>query len=285
MRSLRNRHGRPWTLAVSGRGGSAAVEGAALDSLLRLKGELRSRPGLCRPAAGKIFGFLPELAELRFGNRSRIIFNVPQDACAFFSDLYGIVLRDQYGAASSALAGKTVVDAGANIGVFSLYAFALGAKRIHAFEPVAETRTMLEANLALSGASGAVKVYPMALGSKPGKARILFNEKGEGSAMLERLSAVVNEGVSYSGRRVVPVAALDGLRLGRVDFVKIDAEGAEREILLGASRLIKRHKPALSFASYHRPSDKLDLPAVVRGIRPDYRITLNSHAEDDIFCR
>lgn len=285
MESLKDRHGRALRLIVSGAGGSVAVDNAALEALLRLRRELSSRPDLCRLAAAKKLGVVPELAEMRLGNGRGLRFNIPRDACAFFADLNGIIIRDQYDAVPAALRGKTVVDAGANIGLFSLYAFALGAKKVHAFEPVLETRALLEANLALNRAGSTVKVRPAALGARSGRAFINLNEKGEGSAMLERFSGEVNEGVGYSVRRRVAVSALDGLRLGRVDFIKIDAEGAEREILLGASRLIKRHKPALSFASYHRPSDKLDLPAVVRGIREDYRVRFNSYAEDDIFCR
>lgn len=285
MEGLKDRLGRALKLRVSGRGKTAGVDAAALAALLRLRKRLAGDPALCRRAAEKKLGTVPERAELELWNGRRLLFEIPRDACSFFFDLHAVILKDQYDAGSCAIRGGTVVDAGANLGVFTLYALALGAAKVHAFEPVAETRALLEANLALNGAGRAVKVHAAALGRSAGAAFMKFNIKGEGSAMLERCSAGVNEGVAYSGRRRVSVAALDGLRLGRVDLIKIDAEGAEKEILLGASRLIRRYKPVLSFASYHRQSDKLDLPAVVRSIRPDYLIKHNSHAEDDIFCR
>ena len=56
-------------------------------------------------------------------------------------------------------------------------------------------------------------------------------------------------------------------------------------MLLGAAGLIKKYKPVLSFAAYHRKADKKNLPAALRGLRADYRITLNTFAEHDFLCR
>jgi hypothetical protein len=42
----------------------------------------------------------------------------------------------------------------------------------------------------------------------------------------------------------------------RVDFIKIDAEGSERETLKGAKETIKKFKPRMAIAAYHLPDDK-----------------------------
>ena len=71
---------------------------------------------------------------------------------------------------------------------------------------------------------------------------------------------------------------------GRVDFIKIDAEGFEENILLGAARTMKKYKPILSFSAYHKPGDKEELPALVISIRPDYSCRLMNRSEEDIYC-
>ena len=177
-----------------------------------------------------------------------------------------------------------MVDAGANIGLFSLYALAAGAEKIYAFEAVAETYELLRRNLALNGVLKRVKALNTALGAENGAAGIKFNTRGEGSSMIDCGDPGVNRGITYSGRRVVKVVKLDSLVKGRVDFIKADVEGYEKNVLLGAVEIIKKYKPVLSLAAYHRPSDKKTLPETVRGLRADYTITLNTFAEHDLYC-
>jgi FkbM family methyltransferase len=62
------------------------------------------------------------------------------------------------------------------------------------------------------------------------------------------------------GRQVeVPVTTIDllvrELGLPRVDFIKIDIEGAEREALQGGMQTLRRHRPRLRLDSYHEPDD------------------------------
>ena len=173
------------------------------------------------------------------------------------------------------------MDAGANIGLFSLYARALGAGKVYSFEAVAETSRILRRNLALNGAMKAVNI---ALGAEKGKAEIKFNTRGEGSSMIDCGDAGVNREITYSGRRLVKVVPLDSLVKGRVDFIKIDVEGYEKNVLLGAERIIKKYKPVLSLAAYHRAADKKVLPKVIQGLRADYKITLKKFAEQDLYC-
>ncbi len=74
----------------------------------------------------------------------------------------------------------------------------------------------------------------------------------------------------------MPVTTIDdtveALGLERVDFIKMDIEGAERQALRGARRTIARWKPSLSICAYHRPDDAEAIPAVVRNARPDYHV-------------
>lgn len=280
---LRDRHGRRTAVTLYGGGAAVRLDAPRLAAALRLRRALAGRPALCARGLERLLGLKPHRLGVALGAGREFLFNVPADLPAFLFDIYSIILRDQYDA--GALRGRTVIDAGANLGVFSLYALALGAGKIYAFEAVKETFALLKANLALNKAGRAVKAVNIALGAAPGRAELLFNTRGEGSARLAGPAPEACRGVSYAGRRQVVVAPLDRLVKARPDFIKIDVEGQEKDVLLGAARLIKKYKPVLSFAAYHRKADKKDLPAAVLALRPDYRVKLNTFAEHDLLCR
>lgn len=283
---LKDRHGRKVEIVFSGRGMSRQAGEAQFGAALRLRRELAGRvqgpasADLCGAGVRRLLGLDPELAELRLGG-AKFFLAVPADLGGFMCDLHGIVLCDQYNAAG--VKGLAVADCGANIGLFSLYALACGAKKVFAFEAVRETFKIFQLNLRLNGAPAAIEARCAALGAAAGTAVLKFNTRGEGSAMIGG-EDTVNAPVTYAGRRRVKVYPLDALVKGRLDFLKIDVEGYEKEVLLGAARLIKRCKPALSFAAYHRAADLETLPAAVRALSPGYRVRLNGYAERDFYC-
>ena len=61
-------------------------------------------------------------------------------------------------------------------------------------------------------------------------------------------------------------------------FIKMDIEGAEYEALLGASETIRRNRPNLSIALYHKPEDLLQIPVYIKSLCPDYRFFLRIHS-------
>lgn len=287
MNGLRDRHGRRVELLFRDGGRELAAGERLLSAALRLRRELASRaPGrtgaeLCRAGLRRLLGMAPGEAEARLpGGAFRLA--VPDDLGAFIYDIWCIVLRDQYGAAG-AVRGRVVADCGANLGVFSLYAISQGAARVWAFEPVRETFGLLERNLALNGCPAAIKAGCAALGAAPGTAMIKYNTRGEGSAMIGG-EDTINAGIHYAGRRRVRLRPLDSLLKGRLDFIKIDTEGSEAAVLAGAARLIRRWRPAISMAAYHREGDPQTLPAVLRSIAPGYRVSLRDYGERDLFC-
>ncbi len=56
----------------------------------------------------------------------------------------------------------------------------------------------------------------------------------------------------------------------KVDWIKMDIEGAELDAIEGAKEVIARHKPFLSVSIYHKTSDLWEIPQRIKEIRPDY---------------
>lgn len=84
-----------------------------------------------------------------------------------------------------------------------------------------------------------------------------------------------------SGRHRAETRSIDdvvrALDLSRVDFVKMDIEGAEGGALQGAVHSLRKFGPRLAISAYHRPSDLLVLPKLIKAIRPDYALYLDHH--------
>ena len=62
------------------------------------------------------------------------------------------------------------------------------------------------------------------------------------------------------------------LGLERLDYIKMDTEGAERSALVGASDTIRRFHPRMTIAMEHRFTDPREIPRIVAAITNDYRI-------------
>ena len=82
------------------------------------------------------------------------------------------------------------------------------------------------------------------------------------------------EGTSHSIQ--VPVRPLDDivneLGLERVDFIKMDIEGAERQALEGARETVKRFRPRMAICTYHMEDDPVAVPRVALSLTPDYQV-------------
>ncbi len=78
----------------------------------------------------------------------------------------------------------------------------------------------------------------------------------------------------------VPVMAssLDGILSGRkATYIKMDVEGGEMKALEGSTNVLKKHKPKLNIAAYHRSEDIFTLPLIIKAINPEYKIYLRHH--------
>ena len=71
-------------------------------------------------------------------------------------------------------------------------------------------------------------------------------------------SAVSQTGYDVQGM------ALDAVLQGKkISFIKMDIEGAEKNALLGAQKIIREQRPILTICIYHRAEDMFDLPLLI----------------------
>lgn len=84
--------------------------------------------------------------------------------------------------------------------------------------------------------------------------------------------------VNVSGSQKLAVTKIDTLyKVQRVSYIKIDVEGAEFQALTGGINTLRRDKPKLNIALYHRSEDIFTLPLLIHEINPDYKIYLRQH--------
>ncbi|MGA0598313.1 FkbM family methyltransferase [Enterovirga sp. CN4-39] len=141
--------------------------------------------------------------------------------------------------------GMSFIDAGANVGYFSLLAAqAVGPTgSVIAVEPNPALAALLRRSFALNGHSSRAKVIESALSDRPEGHMNFLVPQGD-----PKNGRVVGE--ELRGNRdviEVPITTADAIceGLDRVDLIKIDVEGAEGEVIAGMSDVLARFKPAV----------------------------------------
>jgi FkbM family methyltransferase len=144
--------------------------------------------------------------------------------------------------------GMTVIDVGANDGLYTLFAAGrVSARgRVVAVEPSSRERRNLERNLALSRLRN-VTVVPAALADEAGRAHLQVAPALHSGH--NTLGGFAHKGVAAIGSELVAVETLDSLAerlsLAKVDAIKIDVEGAEMKVLTGGRELLKTARPVV----------------------------------------
>ncbi|MBO5415842.1 MAG: FkbM family methyltransferase [Clostridia bacterium] len=162
---------------------------------------------------------------------------------------------------------ESCIDLGAYNGdtVIELAEYAPRLKRVIALEP--DRRSMKKLSLYAEG-ERRFKVCPVSAAAWCENTSLEFDAGGNR-----------NSNVSHTGKTVL----IDGVAVDtiaeedRIDYIKYDVEGSEREALLGSAETIRRCSPRLLVSVYHRSEDIFALPSLIREISPDYRLYLRRY--------
>jgi 31-O-methyltransferase len=124
----------------------------------------------------------------------------------------------------------TVIDGGANIGLFSMYIASIAPGiQIHCFEPATKTRERLEHNIAANGLQGSIFVHPFALFGYGGKMALKHARSSGDYSFFDR-----KENKDQSEELVDCITlreAVDLCGADVIDLLKLDVEGAELDIV------------------------------------------------------
>ena len=178
--------------------------------------------------------------------------------------------QNQYFSSDLPLAEKelSVVDCGAFPGDMLAAAKNAGhsVKEWYAFEPDLDNFSRLAA-IARGEPQISASLFPCGVGDETG----LFSFSG-GAADASRASAEGEAGTP------VPIVRVDDVLVSeRIDMVKLDIEGFEAQAFDGMADLLRRHRPRLCVAIYHKPADLWQLPAKVKSMFPDARLAIRQH--------
>jgi FkbM family methyltransferase len=164
--------------------------------------------------------------------------------------------------------GDVVLDCGANIGLYTLGALERGASLVVAIEPALDNVECMRRNLAGYVAAGRVLVYPKGVWDKDDVLPLNVQPSN---------SASYSVALRYRGAKPGPQVELTTidelvreLGLKRVDYIKMDIEGAERAALAGGRATIRRFRPRLTISLEHRYDDPTAIPKMVRGVYSGY---------------
>ena len=149
---------------------------------------------------------------------------------------------------------KTIVDAGANIGLFSVWAARqLPESRILALEPFPETFARLQHNLQINQLGSRVESVQLALAAQSGERLMPV------AAESQRRSLIAAD-LETDGERVVKVPSItiaelmDRYKLRQIDLLKMDIEGSEWEVLHSTPVSVLRSIRRIQFEYHEVPA-------------------------------
>lgn len=146
--------------------------------------------------------------------------------------------------------GDVCLDIGANIGNHSVYfAKMCHASKVYAFEPVKSTYAILQKNISLNDLENRIEACNIGISDRTKSARIAhFEESNIGGTQLAE---------DQDGD--LRLTSLDDIQFRHnIDFVKIDIEGMEYDLLRGARRFFEKNRPVVFIEISKKTFSKVD---------------------------
>jgi FkbM family methyltransferase len=157
--------------------------------------------------------------------------------------------------------GDTVLDVGANVGAHALFLSHLvrGEGKVLAFEPLIPNALAFEETLRKRSRIDNITLFRVAVGNPTSvNQSVVISAPGDDLTQASLRSQAEGSWKTGSGRREfrVPLSGLDSQAevqaLASIDFVKIDVEGGELDVLEGAKQLLSRHRPCVYCEVYEK---------------------------------
>lgn len=156
-------------------------------------------------------------AEVRIGQKT-VTLSLPTDS-GMKNDFIAIFVQDVYGLAAIRAPIFSVLDVGANVGLFSLAARHFWPRAaVHAYEPNSELASYIDHHAAQCG----TKVFYEAVGGADGRVKLEFRDRiNQTRSIAATDGSVIQTSLNKAIKRIA----------GHVDLLKLDCEGAEWEMI------------------------------------------------------
>lgn len=167
--------------------------------------------------------------------------------------------------------GNYVIDCGAYTGNTSIYfSDKVGREgKVFSFEAMPSTYDKLKKNIAESKRNN-INVYNYAVSDRC--KTLLFTEDATPSSR----QVTSGHGVEIKAASIDAFVRENNIK--HIDFIKMDVEGAELDVLNGCEETCKKFSPILAVCLYHKKDDFITLPARILQINPNYRFYLKHNS-------
>lgn len=144
-------------------------------------------------------------------------------------------------------------------------------EKIYAFEPLYQTLKKVT-NDTLIKESGKVEIVEKGL----------FNESIKTNIIINGTASRINSYLSSEITQEIQTISIDEFvkekSIKKIDFIKMDIEGAELNALKGAEKTILSHRPYLAICIYHSYNELFDIPLYLSELLSDYTFEVYHHS-------
>lgn len=143
----------------------------------------------------------------------------------------------------------SILDIGANVGTHSLlWAKNLPGSTVHAFEPSPETFQQLAEHVVTNGLSEQIQLHNLAVGSSRGPVKFFVASDAAYSGLKDTKRKKITKTIDVELIRLDDWA--DEKNIQNIRLIKIDVEGLENDVLIGALDCISSHMPIIMMEIY-----------------------------------
>lgn len=173
----------------------------------------------------------------------------------------------------SVIKGDIVISCGAFMGETAIWFADKTGKdgKVYSFEPTKNIFQIVERNIKRNNLNGIIKVFNCGVWNENTCLDFRISNNIEANAC--------NSIVDVGGKEKIKVKKIDSFvkeeNIIKIDFIKMDIEGAELNALNGASETICTYKPKLAICVYHNSDDLVQIPLYISSLVPEYKFYLS----------